>query len=72
MDRILQIDVRWLLCSAAKANDYVKELQHRAQDLNLCLLQVTCYFLFFTPALCYATRNRDSIESKPGADQIFV
>ena len=41
MEQALQLDVRWLLCSAAKVEEYVKELHSCAQDLNLRLLQVT-------------------------------
>lgn len=40
MEQVLQLDVRWLLCSAAKVEEYVKELHSCAQDLNIRLLQV--------------------------------
>ena len=38
--RVVRLDVRWLLCSAGKVFDYVKDLANCAADINIFLQQV--------------------------------
>lgn len=58
VSRVLQVDVHWLLCSAAKVTEYVTGLQRCAHELQLQLIQVSgeeqyhakwpCFFTFET------------------------
>lgn len=55
VSRIIQVDVQWLLCSAAKVTKFVTGLEGCAHDLQLQLVKVR-----MTPCGRSVTREREN------------